>query len=134
MNDYRRHKGSVWEEKATNHQLTNSINHSENELWLHLMYIVQYQASILTRSYKEQNTGVQDPNQEVIDKVNPCVINEMNAMLMATYLREALKKRALFNIGDLKAPGHDGLHIVFYKHFWHIIGEDLMDEVLLAVN
>jgi hypothetical protein len=26
------------------------------------------------------------------------------------------------------------LHAVFYKRFWHIISEDLIDEVLLAVN
>jgi hypothetical protein len=40
----------------------------------------------------------------------------------------------MYNIGDLKASGPDGLHAVFYKRFWHIIGEDLTDEVLLAVN
>ena len=57
----------------------------------------------------------------------------MNDMLMAPYTREEVKK-ALFNIGDLKAPGPDGLHAIFYKRFWHIIGEDLTDEVLRAVN
>ena len=40
----------------------------------------------------------------------------------------------MFHISDLKAPGPDGLHAVFYKRLWHIIGEDLTDEVLLAVN
>ena len=40
----------------------------------------------------------------------------------------------MYNIGDLKAPGPDGLHAVFYKRFWHIIGEDLIDEVLMAMN
>ncbi|KAK1648056.1 hypothetical protein QYE76_065861 [Lolium multiflorum] len=76
---------------------------------------------------------VQDPDQGVIDKVLPCVTNEMNDILTAPYTREEVKK-AMFNIGDLKAPGPDGLHAIFYKRFWHIIGEDLTDEVLLAVN
>jgi hypothetical protein len=40
----------------------------------------------------------------------------------------------MFNIGDLKAPGPYGLHAVFYKSFWHIMGEDLTDEVLSDVN
>jgi hypothetical protein len=57
----------------------------------------------------------------------------MNDILSAPYTREEVKK-AMFNIGDLKAPGPDGLHAIFYKRFWHIIGEDLTDEVLLAVN
>jgi hypothetical protein len=40
----------------------------------------------------------------------------------------------LFNIGDLKAPGPYGMRHVFYERFWHIIEEDLTDEVLLAVS
>ena len=36
----------------------------------------------------------------------------MNQILMAPFSREEVKK-ALFSIGDLKAPGPDGLHAVF---------------------
>ena len=57
----------------------------------------------------------------------------MNDMLTAEYTRDEVKK-ALFSIGDFKAPGPDALHAVFYKRFWHIIGDDLIDEVLFAVN
>ena len=56
---------------------------------------------------------VQVPNQGVIDKVNPCVTEAMNVELLKPYSREEVKK-AMFNIGDLKAPGPDGLHAVFY--------------------
>ena len=89
----------------------------------------------MAASYFEHlfSAEVQDPNQAVIDKIKPCVSSEINDKLMATYSREEVKK-ALFNIGDLKAPGPDGLHSIFYKRFWYIIGEDLTDEVLLAVN
>jgi hypothetical protein len=76
---------------------------------------------------------VQDPDPNVLNKVLPSVTPEMNEKLLAPYSRDEVKM-ALFNIGDLKAPGPDGLHAVFYKHFWHIIGEDLTDEVLQAVN
>ena len=33
----------------------------------------------------------------------------------------------------MKAPGPDGLHAVFFKRFWHIIGDELTKEVLDAI-
>jgi hypothetical protein len=57
----------------------------------------------------------------------------MNETLLAPYTPEEVKK-ALFSIGDLKAPGPDGLHAIFYKRFWHLLGDDLVHEVLAAVN
>ena len=57
----------------------------------------------------------------------------MNNALMAPYTAEEVQK-ALFNIGDLKAPGPDGLHAIFYKRLWSMLGEDLTEEVLKAVN
>jgi hypothetical protein len=40
--------------------------------------------------------------------------------------------KALFSIGDLKAPSPDGLHAIFFKHFWNMLQEELTDEVLDA--
>lgn len=34
----------------------------------------------------------------------------------------------------MKAPGPDDLHAIFFKRFWHILGDDLTDEVLAAIN
>uniref|UniRef100_A0A453SQJ4 Reverse transcriptase domain-containing protein n=1 Tax=Aegilops tauschii subsp. strangulata TaxID=200361 RepID=A0A453SQJ4_AEGTS len=65
--------------------------------------------------------------------VKPCITTEMNSLLTAPYSREEMQK-ALFQIGDMKAPGPDGLHAISFKRFWHIIGEELTDEVLVAVN
>ena len=79
------------------------------------------------------NSEVQVPNPEVIAKVQPRVTQQINDALTVEYTREEVKK-ALFNIGDLKAPGPDGLHGIFYKKFWYVIGEDLTNEVLLALN
>jgi hypothetical protein len=42
--------------------------------------------------------------------------------------------KALWSIGDLKAPGPVGLHTIFYKRFWDMLGVDLIKEVLNAVN
>ena len=95
----------------------------------------QDQLMSMATSYFDQlfTTEVQEPDPAVFDKISPCITAEMNDLLTATYSRDEVRK-AMFNIGDLKAPGPDGLHAIFYKRFWHIIGEDLTDEVLLAVN
>jgi hypothetical protein len=41
---------------------------------------------------------------------------DMNQILLAPFSREEVKK-ALFSIGDLRAPGPDGLHAIFFKRF-----------------
>ena len=73
------------------------------------------------------------PDDRVLNKVKHCVTDYMNETLLAPYTAEEVKQ-ALFSIGDLKAPGPDGLHAIFYKKFWPILGEDLIREVLQAVN
>ena len=55
---------------------------------------------------------VVDP--DFLDKVTPRVTNEMNEKLLAPFGVEDVK-RVVFSIGDLKAPGPDGLHALFYK-------------------
>ena len=48
-------------------------------------------------------------NMDVINKVTPRVTTYMNEALLASYTEEEVK-HALFSIGDLKAPGPDGLN------------------------
>lgn len=36
---------------------------------------------------------------------------------------------AIQQIGSHKAPGLDGMSALFFKHFWHIIGNDVVDMV-----
>ena len=89
-------------------------------------HITEYFSKLFT-------SKVQHPNQEVLSLVRRRVSNEMNSALLAPYTAEDVRK-ALFDIGDLKAPGPDGLHAIFYKRFWPVLGEDLIEEVLKAVN
>ena len=62
--------------------------------------------------------SITDPN--VLDKIIPKVIEEMNAALMEPFTYIDVMK-AVFTIGDLKALGPDGLHALFYKKFWHYL-------------
>jgi hypothetical protein len=61
------------------------------------------------------------------------VTEEMNESLIAPFTVEDVKK-AVFQIGDLKAPGPDGLHAIFYKKFWNLVGDDITAAVLKAIN
>jgi hypothetical protein len=54
---------------------------------------------------------------DVTRKVTPA----MNLLLNAPFSKEEVQK-ALFSIGDLKAPGPDGLHAIFFKRFWNMLG------------
>lgn len=43
-------------------------------------------------------------------------------------------KHALDAIGDMKAPGPDGLPAIFFKEYWDVIGGKLPEEVLMILN
>lgn len=78
-------------------------------------------------------TEIDEPDPEFINRVVPRVTNNMNEELLKPYSAEDVKK-ALFSIGDTKAPGTDGLHAIFFKKCWHIVGDMLTSEVLNAIN
>jgi hypothetical protein len=53
----------------------------------------------------------------------------MNEFLLAEYTEKEIK-RALDDIGDLKAPGADGMPAICYKKFWGTVGDTVVKEVL----
>jgi hypothetical protein len=57
----------------------------------------------------------------------------MNQLLQAPFSREEVKN-ALFSIGDLKAPWPDGLHAIVFKRFWSMLENELVEEVLGALQ
>lgn len=54
--------------------------------------------------------------EQVLQHVPVSVSQAMNDMLKAEFTREELKK-ALDGMGDLKAPGLDGMSALFYKRY-----------------
>lgn len=68
-------------------------------------------------------------SDEILRTVSPRVNAQMNESLCAEYTEEEIKE-ALFNIGDLKAPGPDGMSAVFFKSFWHLVGNTVPEEIL----
>lgn len=59
----------------------------------------------------------------------PCVTTEMNVSLTKEFTHEEIKC-ALDLIGDLKAPGPDGMPAIFFKQFWDVLGGKLSMEVM----
>jgi hypothetical protein len=57
----------------------------------------------------------------------------MNDYLLKEFSEEEVK-RALDAIGDLKAPGPDGMPSIFYKKLWDVVGGKLVAEVLHVLN
>jgi hypothetical protein len=69
----------------------------------------------------------------VLGKIQPKVTQDMNERLMAPFSAHDVKK-AVFSIGDFKAPEPDGLHALFYKNFWNLFGNQITVEILQALN
>jgi hypothetical protein len=57
----------------------------------------------------------------------------MNEHLMAEFTREEIKE-ALDSIGDLKAPGVDGMPAIFYKKIRGTVGDTVVHEVLSVLQ
>jgi hypothetical protein len=70
---------------------------------------------------------------ELLEHIEPRVTEEMNEVLCAEFTSKEVVD-ALESIGDFKAPGLDGMHSVFYKKFWDIVGEKVTEEVLGVLN
>jgi hypothetical protein len=102
----------------------NGVRHEDRDAMCGLVH--NYFVSLFT----SENV---DPDEEALVDVPRRVTDDMNRGLMAPFTAEEVKK-ALWSIGDLKAPGPDGLHAIFYKRFWDMLGDDLIKEVLAAVN
>jgi hypothetical protein len=79
------------------------------------------------------NSEVQAIDGSFLEKIQPKITQGMNEKFLNPFTAEEVKK-AVFSIGDYKAPGPDGLHAIFYKKLWNICGEEVTQEVLNALN
>ena len=59
---------------------------------------------------------VQQCDPVALNKIHRKVTQEMNEKLAAPFTAEEVRK-AMFSIGDFKAPGPDSLHAIFTKSF-----------------
>jgi hypothetical protein len=71
--------------------------------------------------------------QRLLDCVESKVTHDMNSALLQEFWREEVYA-ALKSIGNLKAPGPDGMPALFYKEYWDIVGDDVVTEVLKVLR
>lgn len=57
----------------------------------------------------------------------------MNDLLLAPFSEDEVSV-ALNSIGDLKASGPDGMPSIFFKRFWDILGNKVINEVMQILN
>ena len=57
--------------------------------------------------------------------IQTCVTDQNNLELCRVPSRDEIKK-VVFGMKALKAPGPDGFLVLFYKHYWDIVGDQLM--------
>ena len=70
-----------------------------------------------------------DKMEECLNVVNRRMIKDMLEVLSRSYSSEEVKV-VLFQIGPTKSPGPDGMNALFYKKFWHIVGNEVTDAAL----
>ena len=70
---------------------------------------------------------------EILCGLTPTVTTEMNSSLDRPFIAEEVQ-RALHHMALLTAPRPDGMSPIFYKSFWHIVGKDVTEVVLNALN
>jgi exonuclease III len=89
-------------------------------------YVLSYFQELFT-----SNGG--DRIDDLIQKVIPRVTEDMNKHLVGEFTRNEVKA-ALDDIGNLKAPGPDGMQSIVYKRYWNLMGDKIVDEVLQVLN
>jgi len=68
--------------------------------------------------------------QQLLDAVQPGVTVHFSWLNS----RRMKLKRALDAIGDLKAPGPDGMPSIFFKEYWDVVGGQLTKEVMAVLR
>jgi hypothetical protein len=79
--------------------------------------------SLITNYYSslfKSNAGSDDA--ELLSNISSRVTPAMNESLLREFSFDDIKE-AINSMGDLKAPGPDGMPALFYKRFWELIGE-----------
>ena len=70
---------------------------------------------------------------DILEGISPTVTDDMNTSLNREYTAAEVIQ-ALHQMAPLTAPGPDGRFPIFYKSFWHIMGGDITNAVLAALN
>ena len=83
-----------------------------------------------TRLFTQSNPHELD---RVLEGVKRVVTADINAELVKPYTMEEIDI-AIKQMAPLKAPGLDGMPLLFYQSFWQNIGPEVSEAVLSCLN
>jgi len=90
--------------------------------------------TFITNQYQELFMSTAGTHvEEVLECVPTRVTQQMNENLGVAFTQEEVWE-ALKEMGELKAPGADGMPVLFYKKLWSMVGEKVKEEVLAVLN
>lgn len=69
----------------------------------------------------------------MVDSIPQVVMDEMNEKLVADFIIEEVET-TLKHMAPLKAPGPDGMPILFYQNYWSLLGSDVSNSILHYLN
>ena len=91
-------------------------------------------AGIAKEYYKSLFTASNNLNMDdVLASVDRVVTGEMVRNLVRPYTAEEVRT-TLFQMHPSKAPDPDGISPFFFQRFWHIVGHDIMEAILLCLH
>ena len=70
---------------------------------------------------------------EILAQMPRLVTDEMNNDLMTKFQKEEVET-ALKQMAPLKSPSLDGMPPIFYQHYWSLVGNDVIDDILHFLN
>ena len=73
------------------------------------------------------SSNPQFPND--FDNLISLVISDEDNTLLSAIPSADEIKQTLFSLGSDKSPGPDGMSALFYKHYWEIISQDLIEAI-----
>lgn len=87
-------------------------------------------ASVISKYFQELFSSTSGGDLALVSQTLPNKVTaELNDMLTRLPSHQEIKE-ATFSINNSKAPGPDGFSSKFYQSYWHIIGEDVVKDIL----
>ena len=119
--------------KASRRKKKNTISKlmDERGIWREsALEVAEVVASYFENLYR---TSHPEKILEVVEAVDPKVLDEMNQFLIKQFTRAEIEA-ALKQMHPTKSPGPDNIPAIFYENYWDILGNDVVGMVLNVLN
>ena len=93
------------------------------------------EVSVMIGKYYKQLFTTSNPHEieEVVQFTKQVVTEDMNCCLIRNFTKDEVEI-ALKQMAPLKAPGPDGMPLIFFQHYWESIGDDVVKAVVSCLN